>query len=114
MDKRSSNGKKRERILEIPVLPEITEDDPASENARDIFFYDIPKFWSDEEVRTNLMKIGKVIKIQVRSQYKYKTVKTKILLNENFEKTFKEGHFGICISKHFIRWYDAKLDLKKR
>ncbi|PKY61792.1 hypothetical protein RhiirA4_487274 [Rhizophagus irregularis] len=60
------------------------------------------------------MKIGKVLRIQVRGQHKYKTVKAKLILNENFEKTFKEGHFGICISKHFFRWYDAQLDLKGR
>ncbi|PKY18192.1 hypothetical protein RhiirB3_430954 [Rhizophagus irregularis] len=50
---------KWEEILEIPVLPEISNDDPKFKEARDIFFYDIPKYWSKEEVRTNLMKIGK-------------------------------------------------------
>ncbi|PKY56034.1 hypothetical protein RhiirA4_476008 [Rhizophagus irregularis] len=109
----TSARKKREKILDIPVLPEITEDDPQMKDARDIFFYDIPKYWSEEEVRTNLMKIGKVIRIQIRGQYKYKTVKAKLVLNENFEKSFKEGHFGVCISKYFIRWYDAKIDLKE-
>ncbi|PKY48308.1 hypothetical protein RhiirA4_524887 [Rhizophagus irregularis] len=113
-NKRSSNKKKREKIFEIPVLPEISEDDPSIEETRDIFFYDIPKYWSEEDVRTNLMKIGKLLRIQVRGQHKYKTIKAKLLLNKNFEKTFKEGHFGICISKHFIRWYDAQLDLKGR
>ncbi|PKY48877.1 hypothetical protein RhiirA4_526293 [Rhizophagus irregularis] len=112
--RRSSNKKIREKIFEIPVLPEISKDDPLIEEARDIFFYDIPKYWSEEDVRTNLMKIGKVLRIQVRGQHKYKTVKAKLVLNENFEITFKEGHFGICISKHFIRWYDAQLDLKGR
>ncbi|CAB4420689.1 unnamed protein product [Rhizophagus irregularis] len=112
--RRSSNKKIREKIFEIPVLPEISKDDPLIEEARDIFFYDIPKFWSEEDVRTNLMKIGKVLRIQVRGQHKYKTVKAKLVLKENFEKTFKEGHFGICISKQFIKWYDAKLGLKER
>ncbi|PKY62534.1 hypothetical protein RhiirA4_489145, partial [Rhizophagus irregularis] len=57
-NRRSSNKKVREKILEIPVLPEISKDDPLIEEARDIFFYDIPKYWSEEDVRTNLMKIG--------------------------------------------------------
>ncbi|CAB4441579.1 unnamed protein product [Rhizophagus irregularis] len=111
---RSSNKKKWEKIFEIPVLPEISEDDPKIEKARDIIFYDIPKYWSEEEIRTNLMKIGVVMRIQIRGQFKYKTVKAKIILNENFEKSFKEGLFRICISKHFIRWYDAKMNLKGR
>ncbi|PKY56256.1 hypothetical protein RhiirA4_476417 [Rhizophagus irregularis] len=63
-DKRSSNKKIREKIFKIPVLPEISKDDPLIEAARDIFFYDIPKYWSEEDVRTNLLKIGKVIRIQ--------------------------------------------------
>ncbi|CAB4403152.1 unnamed protein product [Rhizophagus irregularis] len=113
-NKRSSYKKKQEKILEIPVLPEISNDDAQMKDARDIFFYDIPKFWSEEEVRTNLMKIGKVFRIQIRGQYKYKTVKAKIALSDNFEKSFKEGHFGTCINKFYIRWYDAKINLKGR
>ncbi|EXX54305.1 hypothetical protein RirG_235810 [Rhizophagus irregularis DAOM 197198w] len=109
-----TNRRKREEILEIPVLPENTSNDQQAKEARDIFFYDIPKYWSEDDVRTNLMKIGTVYRLQIRGQYKYKTVKAKISLNENFEKTFSDGHFGICISKNFIRWYDAKLGLKGR
>ncbi|PKC12968.1 hypothetical protein RhiirA5_461634 [Rhizophagus irregularis] len=111
----TSNRRKREEILEIPVLPENTSNDQQEKEARDIFFYDIPKYWSEDDVRTNRrMKIGTVYRLQIRGQYKYKTVKAKIALNENFGKTFLDGHFGICISKHFIRWYDAKLGLKGR
>ncbi|PKC55929.1 hypothetical protein RhiirA1_542311 [Rhizophagus irregularis] len=110
----TSNRRKREEILEIPVLPENVSNDQQAKEARDIFFYDIPKYWSEDDVRTNLMKIGTVYRLQIRGQYKYKTVKAKIALNENFEKTFLDGHFGICISKNFIRWYDAKLGLKGR
>ncbi|UZO01951.1 uncharacterized protein OCT59_020457 [Rhizophagus irregularis] len=110
----TSNRRKWEEILEIPVLPENTSNDQQVKEARDIFFYDIPKYWSEDDVRTNLMKIGTVYRLQIRGQYKYKTVKAKIALNENFEKMFLDGHFGICISKNFIRWYDAKLGLKGR
>uniref|UniRef100_U9UEH9 Uncharacterized protein n=1 Tax=Rhizophagus irregularis (strain DAOM 181602 / DAOM 197198 / MUCL 43194) TaxID=747089 RepID=U9UEH9_RHIID len=84
----TSNRRKREEILEIPVLPENTSNDQQAKEARDIFFYDIPKYWNEDDA--------------------------KIALNKNFEKTFVDGHFGICISKNFIRWYDAKLDLKGR
>ncbi|GET59600.1 hypothetical protein GLOIN_2v1881393 [Rhizophagus irregularis DAOM 181602=DAOM 197198] len=110
----TSNRRKQEEILEIPVLPKNTSNDQQAKKARDIFFYDIPKYWSEDDVRTNLMKIGTVYRLQIRGQYKYKTIKAKIALNENFEKTFLDGHFGICISKNFIRWYDAKLGMKGR
>ncbi|PKK70014.1 hypothetical protein RhiirC2_712243 [Rhizophagus irregularis] len=110
----ASNRRKREEILKIPILPEISSDDPNYKNARDIFFYDIPKYWSEEDIRTNLMKMGKVPRIQTREQYKYKTVKAKIILNEVPEKSFLGGHFGICICNHYIRWYDVSLGLKGR
>ncbi|EXX72946.1 hypothetical protein RirG_064640 [Rhizophagus irregularis DAOM 197198w] len=97
----TSNRRKREEILEIPVLPENVSNDQQAKEARDIFFYDIPN-------------IGVKTTLQIRGQYKYKTVKAKIALNENFTKTFLDGYFGICISKNFIRWYDAKLGLKGR
>ncbi|CAB4439836.1 unnamed protein product [Rhizophagus irregularis] len=95
----SSIKKKREEILEIPVLPEITNDDPKFKDAREIFFYDIPKYWSEEDVRTNLMKIGQVMRIQIRGQYKYKTVKAKISLNENFERTLRKGISVFALTK---------------
>ncbi|PKY59218.1 hypothetical protein RhiirA4_481793 [Rhizophagus irregularis] len=65
-------------------------------------------------VDPDFMKAWKVIKVQIRGQYKYKTVRAQILLDDNFEKSFKKGLFRICISKNFIRWYDASLGLKGR
>ncbi|GBC27581.2 hypothetical protein GLOIN_2v1881393 [Rhizophagus irregularis DAOM 181602=DAOM 197198] len=38
----TSNRRKREEILEIPVLPENVSNDQQAKEARDIFFYDIP------------------------------------------------------------------------
>ncbi|RGB37548.1 hypothetical protein C1646_813248 [Rhizophagus diaphanus] len=59
-------------------------------------------------------KSRKVFRIQVKQQYKYKSVRAQILLNKNFENKFSIGTFRICISKNFIRWYDAKDGLKTR
>ncbi|POG76223.1 hypothetical protein GLOIN_2v1557718, partial [Rhizophagus irregularis DAOM 181602=DAOM 197198] len=42
----TSNRRKREEILEIPVLPENISNDQQAKEACDIFFYDIPKYWS--------------------------------------------------------------------
>ncbi|PKK62054.1 hypothetical protein RhiirC2_790941, partial [Rhizophagus irregularis] len=69
----TSNRRKREEILEIPVLPKNISNDQQAKEAHDIFFYDIPKYWNEEDVRTNLMKIGTVYRLQIRGQYKYKT-----------------------------------------
>ncbi|CAB4418749.1 unnamed protein product [Rhizophagus irregularis] len=134
MDKKVNEEKKRERIisqkneqirkisqeaekmrLELKkVKTEIPSDDRTNEKARDLFFYDIPKYWNQEEVLAQLTNIGRVLRLQIRGQYKYKTVKAKIVLNEIFEKKFNAGHFGICINKNFTRWYDASTGLKER
>ncbi|POG72307.1 hypothetical protein GLOIN_2v1597479, partial [Rhizophagus irregularis DAOM 181602=DAOM 197198] len=45
----TSNRRKREEILEIPVLPENTRNDQQAKEAHDIFFYDIPKYWSEDD-----------------------------------------------------------------
>ncbi|CAB4432995.1 unnamed protein product [Rhizophagus irregularis] len=110
----TSKKRNREAIIEIPILPEISSDDQTNEKTRDLFFYDIPKYWNQEEILAQLTKIGRVIRLQIRGQYKYKTVKAKIALNEIFGKKFNAGHFGICINKNFIRWYDASTGLKER
>jgi hypothetical protein len=110
----ASNRRKREEILEIPVLPEISSNDPIFKKARDIVFYDIPKYWSEEDVRTNLARVGKILRIQIRGQYKYKTVIAKIALDEEMEQLFVDGKFSICVYNHFIRWYDASSGLKGR
>ncbi|CAB4410368.1 unnamed protein product [Rhizophagus irregularis] len=110
----TSKKRNREAIIEIPILPEIPSDDRKNEKARDLFFYDIPKYWNQEEILAQLTILGRVLRLQIRGQYKYKTVKAKIVLNEIFEKKFNAGHFGICINKNFTRWYDASIGLKER
>ncbi|PKY58317.1 hypothetical protein RhiirA4_480127 [Rhizophagus irregularis] len=44
--------------------------------ARDMFFYDILRYWKEEDIVANLSKIGKVFRIQVKQQYKYKFART--------------------------------------
>ena len=48
--------------------------------------YDIPKFWKEDDIVKELLNIGKVFSIKVKVQYKYKSARANILLNENFEK----------------------------
>lgn len=100
--KRSSKKEKLKLILEIPVLVEDLRN-KEKEKSRDLFFYDVPKFWTEEDIRTNISKIGKVLRIQVRQQYKYKSVRIQIILNKNFESMFNNDAFGICISNHYLR-----------
>jgi hypothetical protein len=87
---------KKGPIMNIPVLVDY-QWEKDKEKARDLFFYDVPvvpRFWREDMV-ANLSKIGKVFRIQVKQQCKYKSVRAQILLNENFELTRQRGAFGI-------------------
>ncbi|PKK64363.1 hypothetical protein RhiirC2_787596 [Rhizophagus irregularis] len=72
---RSSEKGKKAPIVEIPA---ITDDQAEKEKemARDMFFYDILRYWKEEDIVANLSKIGKVFRIQVKQQYKYKFART--------------------------------------
>jgi hypothetical protein len=65
--KKSQSRKKKEKlaIMEIPILI----DDQSlqdKEKARDLFFYDIPKYWKKEDIIKELSKIGRVYQVQVK------------------------------------------------
>jgi hypothetical protein len=114
-NKKSQSQKKKEKlaIAEIPILIDDQELEDK-EKSRDIFFYDIPKYRSKEDIVKELSKIGKVYQIQVKKQYKYLSVKASILLHEQFKKSFVGGAFGMGINKHFVRWYPGESLMKER
>ena len=89
-------------------------DDQEKEKARDIFFYDVPKYWKEDDVVRNLSKIGKVLRIQIKQQYKYKSVRVQIILEDRYEKAFRENFFGVTLDSTRLRWYDAIGGLKGR
>jgi hypothetical protein len=114
-NKKSRSRKKKEKsvITKIPILID-DQEVVNKEKSREIFFYDIPKYWNEEDIIKELSKIGKVYQIQVKKQYKYSSVKVSILLHEQFEKSFISGAFGMGINKHFVRWYRGESSIKKR
>ncbi|PKY61257.1 hypothetical protein RhiirA4_521630, partial [Rhizophagus irregularis] len=57
----TSKKRNREAIIEIPILPEIPSDDRKNEKARDLFFYDIPKYWNQEEILAQLTILGRAM-----------------------------------------------------
>ncbi|PKK60344.1 hypothetical protein RhiirC2_793450 [Rhizophagus irregularis] len=50
---------------EIPVLFD-DQDKDKRDKSRNIFFYDIPKYWKDDDIFRELSKIGKVFSIKIR------------------------------------------------
>lgn len=74
----SPKKSKKRPIINIPVLVDYRWE-KDKEKARDLFFYDVPRFWREEDMVANLSKIEKVFRIQVKQQCKYKSVRAQIL-----------------------------------
>jgi hypothetical protein len=110
---RSKKKKEKSAITEIPILVD-DQEMADKEKARDIFFYDVPKYWKEEDIVRELSKIGTVHRVHIKKQFKYTSVKAKISLFEQFAKSFDGGAFGMGINKHFIRWYNGESTTKDR
>ncbi|PKY59496.1 hypothetical protein RhiirA4_482285 [Rhizophagus irregularis] len=119
--KSSTQEIRKGKIIEIPV--KITSDDDYlnkhfADRSRDLRFYNFPAYWKDEE---QLKNVGYIERLEVKRNYKYKTVRVRIRLTKVMEETFVKGEANIAIKKnaqnYYFRMFDAKMspeDIKKR
>ncbi|CAB4429754.1 unnamed protein product [Rhizophagus irregularis] len=63
------------------ILTGYKETDDEQEQVRDIIVYDIPYTWDVEKVLGELTLWGKTIKLSLKRQHKYQTLRVKIVLN---------------------------------
>ncbi|PKC66854.1 hypothetical protein RhiirA1_441485 [Rhizophagus irregularis] len=89
--------------------------------SRDLKFYDFPAYWKDETIYEMLKKVGYIERLEVKWNYKYRTVRARIRLTKEMEDKFLKGGSNIAITRNdrtfFFRMFDAKLDasaIKKR
>lgn len=59
-----------------------------TEQSRDLKFYDFPAYWKDNEIYEMLKQVGYVEKLEVRWNYKYRTVRAKICLTKTMENLY--------------------------
>ena len=52
-------------------------------------FYNVPSEWSEDEVTSALLKIGKIKRVRVKKQFKYQTVRAEMTLTEAKDKEFE-------------------------
>ncbi|PKY33141.1 hypothetical protein RhiirB3_451828 [Rhizophagus irregularis] len=90
-----------------------------AEKSHDITFYDVPAYWSDEEILGLLnANVGCVQYISFKRCYKYKTVRTTIRFSRAYEKIYKEGGVNVSLTRnnnrtYFIRMFDSHLPYSK-
>ncbi|EXX72227.1 uncharacterized protein OCT59_012401 [Rhizophagus irregularis] len=90
-----------------------------AEKSRDITFYDIPAYWSDDEILGLLnANVGVVEFISFKRCHKYKTVRTTLRFSKAYEKIYKEGGVNVSLTRnndrtYYIRMFDSHLLYRK-
>lgn len=68
----------------------------------------------DTEIYESLKKVGYIERLEVKWNYKYRTVRARIRLTKETEESFIKGGSNIVIAKndqyYFFRMFDAKLN----
>ncbi|CAB4423744.1 unnamed protein product [Rhizophagus irregularis] len=95
------------------ILTGYKETDDQHEQVRDIIVYDIPYTWDVEKILGELTLWGQTIKLSVKRQHKYQTLRVKIVLNSftlpQFNKFWTTDLGGIP-----VRWFPASWTLRER
>ncbi|GBC20766.2 kinase-like domain-containing protein [Rhizophagus irregularis DAOM 181602=DAOM 197198] len=88
-----------------------------TDRSRDITFYDIPAYWSDDEIFQQLRdNVGFVEYMRTKKCYKYKTVRVTLRFSNEYEKIYKEGGVNVPLTRngrqYFIRMFDSRLSYR--
>ncbi|PKY27406.1 hypothetical protein RhiirB3_443110 [Rhizophagus irregularis] len=84
-----------------------------AEKSRDITFYDIPAYWSDEEI-FNLINttVGLIECMRTKRCHKYKTVKATLRLTKKYEEIYKKGGVNVILNRknrtYYVRMFDSR------
>ncbi|PKY55135.1 hypothetical protein RhiirA4_427288 [Rhizophagus irregularis] len=112
--KSSKQEIKKGKIAEIPASDDEYFDKYFAEQSRDIKFYNFPAYWKDNEIYEMLKKVGYIERLEVKWNYKYRTVRARIRLTKEVEEKFLKGGSNIAIAKneryYYFRMFDAKMN----
>ena len=99
-------------------MPQVTGYQPPSEqtaNIRDLFLYDVPKVWDAPKVVEKLnCHMGSVISATIKPQGKYCSVRTTIVLRNEFIQALENNQWTIIIDGMALRWFPGDWTLKER
>jgi hypothetical protein len=70
-----------------------------AEQSRDLKFYNFPAYWKDNEIYKMLKKVGYIERLEVKWNYKYRTVRARIHLTKEMVEIFQKGG-NIALTKN--------------
>jgi hypothetical protein len=91
-------------IREIP-----TEDHVITKDILFYEFYDVPRYWKDEDIIGAPQNLGYIKRLRVKRSYKYISVRVDINLNKLAQEKYDKGAANVAIvhrnRKFFFRWF---------
>ncbi|UZO23893.1 uncharacterized protein OCT59_016222 [Rhizophagus irregularis] len=121
LEKEKKMAEERIKSLEndVIILKELEKNKPMSEistSSKPI------TYWKDNEIYESLKQVGYIERLEVKWNYKYRTVRARIRLTKEMKDIFMKGGSNIAIKKnndqfYYFRMFDAKMsatDIKKR
>jgi len=114
---RSGRKKLKKAQIEIPinsVAQQQYSEDQIHNEARNMILYDIPNKWTDEEITKRIMKLGNIVSIKTKRQFKYQTVMAKIYLQKRYEELYQDKAIAVRLDNLLCRWYPAEMNLQQR
>lgn len=90
-------------------------------SSRDLYLYDIPARYKEDEVVKGIRSLGKINKLTIKWQYKYQTIKVNINLEKELEELYQQKTrsvkvtFGLADKQEVIdvQWFVGKLTVKE-
>ncbi|PKK59887.1 hypothetical protein RhiirC2_794158 [Rhizophagus irregularis] len=81
---------------------------------RTIMVYDIPAAWSHDAILEHLKSWGQVLEISFKTQHKYQSVWTKMILKPTIDTDFVMRTWQQNLGDSLVRWYPGHWKLRER
>lgn len=85
------------RFKQLPMI--IYLDKHFAEQSRDLKFYNFSAYWKDNEIYKMLKKVVYIERLEVKWNYKYRTVRARIHLTKEMVEIFQKGG-NIALTKN--------------
>ncbi|PKC00527.1 hypothetical protein RhiirA5_382389 [Rhizophagus irregularis] len=109
----TESKKKNSKITKLTMNNNVIHDTQKSQ-VRTLMIYDIPSTWSHDLILDKLKDWGRVLEISFKTQHKYQSVWTKIILSPLADSEFVMRTWSKQLGGIDVRWYLGFWKLKDR
>ncbi|RGB27789.1 hypothetical protein C1646_768651 [Rhizophagus diaphanus] len=110
--KSPANNSSKPAVIEVLTGYEVSSPE-EKERTCDIIVYNIPYTWSPEKISAELKLWGNPIKLSIKRQHKYQTLRVKIALSSFFLLQFN-NNWATDLGGIPVRWFPASWTFRER